>query len=133
MVHVIATSQLLPVTRLSSPWQHGLVQSSAHALLLLKSHPGTQLESALQKSGESFRHAPWGWRPHRQYLLKASMSTLSGFYHNFYKAHPITKHRWTCRETAQSSYFLTQLLILDPKLWEGTRFFSGKLVAESAP
>lgn len=67
------------------------------------------------------------------YLLKASKSTLSRFNHSFYKAHPLTKCGWTCTETAQRSCSLTQLLVLAPKLWEDTKFFSSKHVPESAP
>lgn len=69
---------------------------------------------------------------HRQYLLKASKSTLGRFNHNFYKAHLLTKCGRTCTETAQRCCSLTQL-VLAPKLREGTRFFSRKLVPDSAP
>lgn len=62
-----------------------------------------------------------------------SKSTRSGFHQNFYKAHPLTKYGWTCTEAAQRSCSLTELLVLALKLWEGTGFFSRKLVPESAP
>lgn len=60
--------------------------------------PSLSVGSALQKSVVRFRHTPWGCHSRRQYLLKTSKATLGRFNHSFYKAHPLTKHGWTCTE-----------------------------------
>lgn len=106
---------------------------SAPVLLVPTSHPDAHLASALRKSREVQMCSV---RPASSQAVSVqgySESTLSGFHHHFYKAHPSTKCGWTCRETAQRSCSLTELLVLALKLWEGTRFFSRKLVPEPAP
>lgn len=106
---------------------------SAPVLLVPTSHPDAHLASALRKSREVQTCSVRPASSQAASVQGYSESTLSGFHHHFYKAHPLTKCGWTCRETAQRSCSLTELLVLALKLWEGTRFFSRKLVPESAP
>lgn len=101
---------------------------SAPVLPVPKSHPDTQLASALQKSREvqmcSMRLASSQAASIQGY----SKSTLSGLHHNFYKAHPLTKCKWTCTDTAQRICSLAELLVLALKLWESTGFFQAGIL-----